>query len=102
MPDQEVHRYAYWGEVPAGTYMTKSHLQRLTLPRQPGGPARATVEGRDGAGRQGVFDLWPPAKRNTTARHHVGPDHRPSESRETAAPPIVPAPSTLSGRCWPG
>ncbi|MFD7499002.1 hypothetical protein ACFV8T_43180 [Streptomyces sp. NPDC059832] len=58
MQAQEVHRYSYWGEVPAGTYMTKSQLQRLTLPRQPGGPVRARVEGRDGAGRRGVFDLY--------------------------------------------
>ncbi|MFF8423174.1 hypothetical protein [Streptomyces sp. NPDC015680] len=56
--DQEVRCYSYWGEVPTGTYMTKSQLQRLTLPRQPGGPVRATVEGRDGAGRRGTFDLY--------------------------------------------
>ncbi|MFJ8855653.1 hypothetical protein [Streptomyces sp. NPDC102437] len=56
--DQEVQHYSYWGEVPTGTYMTKSQLQRLTLPRQPGGPVRARVEGRDGAGRRGVFDLY--------------------------------------------
>ncbi|MFB7852678.1 hypothetical protein ACFC34_37475 [Streptomyces sp. NPDC056053] len=56
--NEEVRRYSYWGEVPAGTYMTKSQLQRLTLPRRPGGPVRATVEGRDGAGRKGTFDLY--------------------------------------------
>ncbi|MEV5205164.1 hypothetical protein [Streptomyces sp. NPDC053720] len=56
--EQDVHCYSYWGEVPTGTYMTKSQLQRLTLPRQPGGPVRATVEGRDGAGRRGTFDLY--------------------------------------------
>ncbi|MEV7715670.1 hypothetical protein [Streptomyces sp. NPDC088270] len=58
MDHEEVRRYSYWGEVPTSTYMTKSQLQRLTMPRQPGGPVRARVEGRDGAGRKGVFDLY--------------------------------------------
>jgi hypothetical protein len=55
---EEVRRYSCWGEVPAGAYMTKSQLQRLTLPRRPGGPVRATVKGRDGAGRKDIFDLY--------------------------------------------
>ncbi|MFJ2876575.1 hypothetical protein [Streptomyces sp. NPDC087298] len=56
--DQTVRHYPRWSEVPVGTYMTKSQLQSLTLPRRPAGPVRATVEGRDGAGRKGVFDLY--------------------------------------------
>ncbi|MFF4082685.1 hypothetical protein ACFYZN_25225 [Streptomyces sp. NPDC001777] len=56
--NEEVRCYSSWGEVPTGAYMTKSQLQRLALPRRPGGPVRATVEGRDGAGRKGAFDLY--------------------------------------------
>ncbi|MGW1802526.1 hypothetical protein ACWCQN_43335 [Streptomyces sp. NPDC001984] len=28
------------------------------MPRQPGGPVRATVEGHDGVGRRDTFDLY--------------------------------------------
>ncbi|RPE38991.1 hypothetical protein EDD90_1941 [Streptomyces sp. Ag109_O5-1] len=54
----ELDHYKYWGEVPTGTYMTKTQLRDLDLPRQPGGPARATVQGRDGASRRATFDLY--------------------------------------------
>lgn len=54
----QIRRFSYWGELPANTYMTKTQLKDLDLPRQPGGPVRATVEGRDGAGRRDTFDLY--------------------------------------------
>ncbi|MFG2141524.1 hypothetical protein [Streptomyces sp. NPDC048650] len=38
--------------------MTQTQLGSLDLPREPGGPVRATVEGRDGTGRRAVFDLY--------------------------------------------
>ncbi|MFF4260287.1 hypothetical protein ACFY1L_55070 [Streptomyces sp. NPDC001663] len=53
----QIRHFSYWGEVPANIYMTKTQLKDLDLPRQPGGPVRATVDGRDGAGRRDTFDL---------------------------------------------
>ncbi|MFE7524632.1 hypothetical protein ACFU7Y_02810 [Kitasatospora sp. NPDC057542] len=49
--------YTWWGEVPAHL-TTKTRLADLDLPRQPGGPARATIATRNAIGRKAVFDLY--------------------------------------------
>ncbi|MFG2226565.1 hypothetical protein [Streptomyces sp. NPDC048644] len=50
--------FARWGALPPDRYMTRTQLADLDQPREPGGPVRATVEGRDGAGRRATFDLY--------------------------------------------
>ncbi|MFF9481670.1 hypothetical protein [Streptomyces sp. NPDC014733] len=50
--------FAYWSALPPHRYMTRTQLSSLDQPREPGGPVRATVEGRDDAGRRAVFDLY--------------------------------------------
>ncbi|MFJ9407058.1 hypothetical protein [Streptomyces sp. NPDC101393] len=59
-------RFAFWGEVPPG-YMTQTQLRELDLPRDPGGPVRATVEGRDASGHRATFDLYLVSESRPTA-----------------------------------
>ncbi|MFH8558894.1 hypothetical protein ACH4FE_35630 [Streptomyces celluloflavus] len=53
----EPEHFARWSALPPDLYMTRTQLANLDQPREPGGPVRATVEGRDGAGRRATFDL---------------------------------------------
>ncbi|WP_327071942.1 hypothetical protein [Kitasatospora sp. NBC_01302] len=48
--------YTWWGEVP-DHLVTKTRLADLDLPRQPGGPVRATITAR-GPGGKGTFNLY--------------------------------------------
>lgn len=48
--------YQTWADVPPNTYLTKTQLARLDLPRTPG-PIRASVKGYDGTGRKTTIDL---------------------------------------------
>ncbi|MFD5084369.1 hypothetical protein ACFWOG_17235 [Kitasatospora sp. NPDC058406] len=49
--------YTWWGEVP--THLaTRTRLAELDLPRQPAGPARATIDTRNALGKKATFDLY--------------------------------------------
>lgn len=50
-------RFASWPDVPH-TYMTKSQLAALDLPRRPGPDVRARVEGKDFRDKDMVIDLY--------------------------------------------
>ncbi|MEV8395942.1 MULTISPECIES: hypothetical protein [unclassified Streptomyces] len=58
MTESAPTHYASWSDVPTGTFMTKTALGRLDLPRRPGGPVRATVKGEDRPGHKAVLDLY--------------------------------------------
>ncbi|WP_327072022.1 hypothetical protein [Kitasatospora sp. NBC_01302] len=49
--------YTWWGEVPAHL-VTRTRLAELDLPRQPGGPVRATISTRDPLGKKATYDLY--------------------------------------------
>ncbi|MET9403923.1 hypothetical protein [Kitasatospora sp. NPDC002965] len=49
--------YTWWGEVPAHL-ATRTRLAELDLPRQPAGPARATIDTRNALGKKATFDLY--------------------------------------------
>ncbi|MFE2941001.1 hypothetical protein ACFXKG_18350 [Streptomyces sp. NPDC059255] len=49
--------YTSWAQVPPG-FMTKTVLAQLDLPRQPGGPVRATVTARDFRNRETEVELY--------------------------------------------
>ncbi|QTI87211.1 hypothetical protein [Streptomyces sp. AgN23] len=49
--------YRWWGEVP-WTLASKSQLGRADLPREPGGPVRGWVTGRDFRGREMDIELY--------------------------------------------
>ncbi|MEU9396580.1 hypothetical protein AB0D86_42095 [Streptomyces sp. NPDC048324] len=49
--------YQWWGEVP-WTLASKSQLARADLPREPGGPVRGWVTGRDFRGREMDIELY--------------------------------------------
>ncbi|MFI9588289.1 hypothetical protein ACIHCQ_42395 [Streptomyces sp. NPDC052236] len=49
--------YGWWGEVP-WTLASKSQLARADLPREPGGPVRGWVAGRDFRGREMDIELY--------------------------------------------
>ncbi|MFJ8444400.1 hypothetical protein [Kitasatospora griseola] len=55
---EPVPAYTWWGEVPE-YLLTRTQLAALELPRRPGGPVRATVDGSTPAGRATfkLFDL---------------------------------------------
>ncbi|MFE2600147.1 hypothetical protein ACFXCZ_27270 [Streptomyces sp. NPDC059396] len=57
MTDQIPH-FDSWSAVPRDTYMTKTMLAKLDLPRRPGGPVRAMVTGQDFRGRKTDLDLY--------------------------------------------
>ncbi|MEV8395581.1 MULTISPECIES: hypothetical protein [unclassified Streptomyces] len=57
MTEQPPH-FNSWSDVPRDTYMTKTMLGKLDLPRRPGGPVRATVTGRDFRDRKTALDLY--------------------------------------------
>ncbi|WP_069874448.1 hypothetical protein [Streptomyces malaysiensis] len=49
--------YRWWGEVP-WALVSKSQLGRADLPREPGGPVRGWVTGRDFRGREMDIELY--------------------------------------------
>lgn len=52
-----IRRFGSWSAVPDGTYLTKTQLAGLDLPRRPG-PLAATVEGRDFRDKKLTIDLY--------------------------------------------
>jgi hypothetical protein len=50
-------RYHSWSDVP-DTFLTKTLLAKMDLPRRPGGPVRARVDGEDMPGHKAVLDLY--------------------------------------------
>ncbi|WP_331731336.1 hypothetical protein [Kitasatospora sp. NBC_01300] len=49
--------YSWWGDLP-NHLVTKTRLSALDLPRQPAGPARATITARHPGGKKGTFELY--------------------------------------------
>lgn len=49
--------YTSWSQVPAGTYLTKTQLAQLDLPRRPG-PLAATVDGFNYRGKNTTHELY--------------------------------------------
>lgn len=52
-----IRRFGSWSAVPDGTYLTKTQLAELDLPRRPG-PIAASVEGRDFRDKKLTIDLY--------------------------------------------
>jgi hypothetical protein len=50
-------RYAAWADVPANTFMTKTQLADLDLPRKPG-PVAAVVDGYDYRDKKATIELY--------------------------------------------
>lgn len=56
-PTDDVRHFGSWANVPENTYLTKTQLAALDLPRRPG-PLAAQVDGRDFRDKKTVIDLY--------------------------------------------